>query len=118
VGPLAATNNVTQQAIYLTRGNVLDWDIMALPQDPDKDKQALLEVLGSLAGNGLLPAAEQKCTLAVNAWAAARRRNVAPTERDQQIVTRLQSIQALGTAPDVLSSEAAKLPGFLAALDR
>jgi uncharacterized caspase-like protein len=54
VPALATTNNVAQQAIYLTRGNVLDWDILALPQDPDRDKQALLATLGALAGRSAL----------------------------------------------------------------
>jgi hypothetical protein len=119
VGKLATDNSVKQEPIFLTRGSVLGWDLMTLPQDTNKETQDLLGVVGGLAAADPPLAARvvEACRLAIKGWGDARRANVPPTQRDLKIVTRLQELQARGAGID-WSSEAQILAGFVARLDQ
>jgi hypothetical protein len=76
-------------------------------------------VVGGLAAADppLAAGVVEACRLAVKGWGDARRANVAPTQRDLKIVTRLQDLQARGAGID-WSSEAQILAGFVARLDQ
>lgn len=112
VAPLAAANNVKQKPIVVWGGNLRTFDITVLPQTPDKDEATLLATIGRLAASGLDSATEQVCTVAVQAWAEARRRKVEPNQKDLEIVKRLQTLQNQGPGVD-WRSEASKMPGFI-----
>lgn len=119
VADLARAKNVQQAPIFLTRGSVLGWDLMTLPQDTNKETQDLLGVVGGLAAADppLAAGVVEACRLAIKGWGDARRANVPPTQRDLKIVTRLQELQARGAGID-WSGEGQILAGFVARLDQ
>ena len=114
---LAQDNSLVQVPIKVLQGEVFGWQLMPLPQDPGKEADGLLALLGRLAASGLDSTVEQVLSIGDNNWAGALRNKVPPADRDLRIVQRLQGILALGAAVN-WTSEARKLTGFVEGLNR
>jgi hypothetical protein len=109
---LAPQNNVKQTMIAIVGGNLRKFNVTTLTQTPDEAEAKLLSTVGRLARNGMDPATENACTLAVQGWAEARRKGVEPTQKDREIVQRLQALQDQGPGVN-WANEARKMPGFI-----